>query len=231
MHAEESSGEGALAAKGQGATLRSESPGPPPAETRARSPDGPLLASDRFVAGEVIGRGGTSIVIRAFDTSIQRDVAVKVLAPEAEDGGVEIERFAEEARIAGQLEHPNILPVYEFGLDQRGKRFLCMRLVEGKTLEQALDLAGESRLAPNRLAEFLQIFVKVCDAVSFAHSRGVIHRDLKPTNIMISDFGQVYVLDWGIARLLPPDLERGSSVPPRARDRDGETADLDPRAR
>ncbi len=217
--------DGALAAAVQGATLRSESGSVSIAETRSRSWGGPFLASDRFIEGEVIGRGGTSIVIRAFDTNIQRDVAVKVLAPEAEDGGVELERFAEEARIAGQLEHPNILPVYEFGLDQRGKRFLCMRLVQGKTLEEALNVAGDARLAPNRLAEFLQIFVKVCDAVSFAHSRGVIHRDLKPTNIMISEFGQVYVLDWGIARLLPPDIERGPSVRPRPGDTD--KAELD----
>ena len=225
MRTEESRGDGALAALGQSGTLRSEDSVAGFVETRLKSQGGPYLASDRFVEGEVIGRGGTSIVIRAFDKNILRDVAVKVLAPEAEDGGVELERFAEEARIAGQLEHPNILPVYEFGLDQRGKRFLCMRLVEGKTLEQALDLAGNARFSPGRLAEFLQIFVKVCDAVSFAHSRGVIHRDLKPTNIMISEFGQVYVLDWGIARLLPPDIERGPSVRPRPGD--AERAELD----
>jgi tRNA A-37 threonylcarbamoyl transferase component Bud32 len=225
MRTEESSGDRPLAALGQGATLRSEPSVAGFVETRMKSQGGPYLASDRFVEGEVIGRGGTSIVIRAFDKNILRDVAVKVLAPEAEDGGVELERFAEEARIAGQLEHPNILPVYEFGLDQRGKRFLCMRLVEGKTLEQALDLAGNTRFSPGRLAEFLQIFVKVCDAVSFAHSRGVIHRDLKPTNIMISEFGQVYVLDWGIARLLPPDTDRGPSVRPRPGD--AERAELD----
>jgi tRNA A-37 threonylcarbamoyl transferase component Bud32 len=218
MRTEESMGDELRAPKGHGATLRSESLDLAATETRVRNPGGPLLSSDRFVEGEVIGRGGTSIVIRAFDKNILRDVAVKILAPEAGDGGVELERFAEEARIAGQLEHPNILPVYEFGLDQRGKRYLCMRLVEGKTLEQALNLAGETRFAPQRLAEFLQIFIKVCDAVSFAHSRGVIHRDLKPTNIMISEFGQVYVLDWGIARLLPPDTERGPSVRPRPGD-------------
>jgi serine/threonine-protein kinase len=100
--------------------------------------------------------------------------------------------------------------VYEFGQD-----FLCMLLLEGRTLEEALNLAGEDRIAPNRLAEFLDIFVKVCDAVSFAHSRGVIHRDLKPANIMIGDFGQVYVLDWGIAVPLRPDGDRVTGGPPR----------------
>ena len=105
--------------------------------------------------------------------------------------------------ITGQLEHPNILPVYGYGRDRRGRRFLCMKLVEGNTLDAALSLLGDARLDASRLGEFLQIFVKVCDAVSFAHSRGVIHRDLKPSNIMVSGYGQVYVLDWGIARLLP----------------------------
>jgi eukaryotic-like serine/threonine-protein kinase len=218
VNREESSGDGPRSGFGEGGTLRSESPGTGLTDARGKSQGGPFLANDRFVEKEVIGRGGTSIVVRAFDKNILRDVAVKILAPEFLDGGADLERFAEEARIAGQLEHPNILPVYEFGFDRRGNRFLCMRLVEGKTLEAALDLAGEGRSAASQLGAFLEIFVKVCDAVSFAHSRGVIHRDLKPTNIMISEFGQVYVLDWGIARLLPPAAERGSSVPPRPGD-------------
>ena len=154
MRTEESGVDGTLAAPGQGGTLRSEVSVAGFAETRMKSQGGPYLASDRFVEGEVIGRGGTSIVIRAFDKNILRDVAVKVLAPEAEDGGVELERFAEEARIAGQLEHPNILPVYEFGLDQRGKRFLCMRLVEGKTLEQASIWPGTRGSHPGASPSF-----------------------------------------------------------------------------
>jgi CRP-like cAMP-binding protein len=176
----------------------------------ARSPDapsqGPALETERFIEREVIGRGGSGVVIRAFDKDILRDVAIKILDPELMNDGPEIDRFAEEARITGQLEHPNIVPVYELSFDQRRRRFLSMKLVEGMTLEEALNRLGTARLDPPRLAEFLQVFVKVCDAVSFAHSRGVIHRDLKPTNIMVSDFGQVYVLDWGIARLRPLEL-------------------------
>lgn len=184
-------------------------------QRRAKAAGGRFLESDRFIVHEVIGRGGASVVLRAFDKNIQRDVAVKVLPLDILDCGAEHARFAKEARIAGQLEHPNILPVYEFGLDGQGRRFLCMRLVEGKTLEEALNLAGERRFAPSDLAEFLEIFVKVCDGVSFAHSRGVIHRDLKPSNIMIGDFGQVYVLDWGVARLLPTSPDRGLDIRPR----------------
>jgi hypothetical protein len=179
-------------------------------------PSEPTVESERFVARGVLGRGGSSVVIRAFDRDIRRDVAIKIFAPEFAEGTPEVSRFGEEARIMGQLEHPNIVPVYEFGVDRRGQRFLCMRLVEGRTLEEALYRAGDSRLDPDRIAEFLQVFVKMCDAASFAHSRGIIHRDLKPTNVMISDFGQVYVLDWGIARVVRRQLQPAELDPPGA---------------
>jgi hypothetical protein len=159
------------------------------------------LPASKFVERGLIGHGGSGIVVRAFDTNLLRDVAVKVLNPEFGDGDRESERFVEEARITGQLEHPNVVPVYEFGVQDGGRRYLCMKVVEGENLEDVLGRVGEGRLDADALADFLQVFVKVCEAVSFAHSRGVIHRDLKPRNIMISDFGQVYVVDWGIARL------------------------------
>ncbi|HEY3592742.1 MAG TPA: serine/threonine-protein kinase, partial [Polyangiaceae bacterium] len=128
-----------------------------------------------------------------------RDVAIKVLTPERAGNSSDVDRFVNEARITGQLEHPYIVPIYELGIDGRGQHFLCMRLVAGETLEATLDWAGPGRLEPNMLADLLQIFGKVCDAVSFAHNSGVIHRDLKPSNVMISDYGQVYVVDWGVA--------------------------------
>ncbi|MDP9149289.1 MAG: serine/threonine-protein kinase [Myxococcota bacterium] len=186
---------------------RTEASADAPLESRAAPPADLALDTERFLAGPLIGQGGSSVVIRAFDRDILRDVAVKVLDRELADSS-EFDRFAEEARIHGQLEHPNIAPVYELGLDRRGRRFLCMKLIEGTTLEQTLFRLGESRLEAPELAKLLQVFGKVCDAVAFAHSRGVIHRDLKPTNVMISDFGQVYVLDWGIARLRPPEAGR-----------------------
>ncbi|HXN32016.1 MAG TPA: cyclic nucleotide-binding domain-containing protein, partial [Polyangiaceae bacterium] len=176
---------------------------PPPADASERPCS--LLEADRYTEHEVIGHGGSSIVIRAFDNDILRYVAVKILDPEIANDGSQVDRFAEEARITGQLEHPCVVPVYELGRDRRGRRFLTMKLIEGATLGQTLDQLGDARLEPAHLAELLQVFLKVCDAVSFAHSRGVIHRDLKPNNIMVSDFGQVYVLDWGIARLRPPN--------------------------
>jgi serine/threonine protein kinase len=114
-----------------------------------------------------------------------------------------VNRFIQEARIAGRLEHPHILPVYEFGTDDRGAYYLCMKLVNGETLEDTLNWAGIARLEPDFLSNLLTVFVKVCEAVAFAHSRGILHRDLKPSNVMISDFGQVYVLDWGVAKPTP----------------------------
>jgi serine/threonine-protein kinase len=193
----------------------------PEGSSGASAPQGPTevptLENERFVEREVIGAGGSSIVIRAFDKDILRDVAIKILNPDLVTDGPEVDRFSEEARITGQLEHPNIVPVYELSFDQHGRRFLAMKFIDGDTLEKALCRLGGARLDPARLAELLQVFVKVCDAVSFAHSRGVIHRDLKPLNIMVSGFGQVYVLDWGIARLRPPEPGEQSARPSRVR--------------
>jgi len=159
------------------------------------------LTNSKFVEHELIGKGGSGQVVRVFDKNILRNVAIKVLAPECLDAGREVDRFVAEGRITGQLEHPNIVPVYEFGSQDNGRPYLAMKLVDGETLETVLARVGDARLESDALADFLHIFVKVCEAVAFAHSRGVIHRDLKPSNIMISDFGQVYVVDWGVARL------------------------------
>ena len=186
----------------------------------SRPPSPRFSETERFVEREIIGTGGMGSVIRAYDKDLGRDVAIKVLDPECAQGGVEAERFLEEARITGQLEHPYIVPVYEFGTDQRGARFLCMRLVQGKTLEETLHAAGPARLSPECLGDLLQILVKICDAVSFAHSRGIIHRDLKPSNVMISDFGQVYVMDWGVARSAPRSGEPRSGEPDEAKTSD-----------
>src|SRR2546430_15970271 len=99
-------------------------------------------------------------VIRAFDRALQRDVAIKVLSPEADADEADVSRFVHEARIAGRLEHPHILPVYEFGTDDRGARYLCMKLVDGETLEDTLNWAGPARLEPDCLSNLLHVFVK-----------------------------------------------------------------------
>jgi serine/threonine-protein kinase len=187
----------------------------------ARSPR-PLLDTDRFLVREVIGIGGMGHVVRAWDTELRREVAIKLPAPEHSIDPADIERFVNEARITGQLQHPYIVPVYELGIDRQGTRFLSMRLLAGETLEATLEKAGERRLAPDVLGDLLQVFVKVCDAISFAHSRGIVHRDLKPANVMISDFGQVYVLDWGVALSSPsPSRADEGAEPPSSRDLPG----------
>jgi tRNA A-37 threonylcarbamoyl transferase component Bud32 len=162
--------------------------------------DAPMLDSDRFTVLDKLGEGGSSVVYRGFDREILREVAIKILKPELSEEPVDLRRFTEEARILGGLEHPNIVPIYDYGADKRGQRYLCMKVVAGQSLHEKLLRQGEARLRPENLAELLQILVKVCDAISFAHSRGVIHRDLKPSNVMLSDYGQVYVVDFGVAR-------------------------------
>ena len=162
-----------------------------------------------------IARGGMGSIRKVFDTTLHRTVAMKVLFPEHRQNPSTLERFAEEAQIMGQLEHPNIVPVHDYGEDADGLRYFTMYYVRGDTLTEILQtdtVADGSREAYFKL---LNIFLRVCDAVAFAHSRGVVHRDLKPDNIMVGAFGEVYLMDWGIARLL------GHSFAPAADELDG----------
>ena len=110
--------------------------------------------------------------------------------------------FIAEAQITGQLEHPNIVPVHELAVDEHGVPYFTMKLVQGVSFDKWLrdGVAGRS-VRPSASKQGLEIFTKVCDAVAYAHHRGVIHRDLKPDNIMVAAFGQVYLMDWGLARL------------------------------
>jgi serine/threonine protein kinase len=147
---------------------------------------------DRYEIHEVLGRGGMGAVYRATDRVLQRDVALKVLTIELEAGEV-ARKLEQEARVLAALEHQGIVAIHDAGTLVDGRPFYVMRLVRGRRLdEQALR---ESR------GERLRRFLAVCDAVSFAHSRGVIHRDLKPANIMVGEFGEVLVLDWGVAKV------------------------------
>lgn len=118
----------------------------------------------------------------------------------------EQQRFLQEARVLGQLAHPNIVPVHDVGTDEQGRLFYTMKLVVGVTLHEVigkLKAGDKDTLAKYPLNALLTIFQKVCDAVAFAHSRGIIHRDLKPQNIMVGEFGEVLVMDWGLAKILP----------------------------
>ena len=155
--------------------------------------------------GREIARGGMGAVLDVRDTKLGRSVAMKVLlrANARED---EKQRFIQEARVLGQLAHPNIVPVHDLGTDSEGRHFYTMKLVQGVTLHQILQKLKEGdavTLAKYPLNQLLTVFQKVCDGVAFAHSRGIIHRDLKPQNIMVGEFGEVLVMDWGLAKILP----------------------------
>jgi serine/threonine-protein kinase len=147
-----------------------------------------------YVLGETIGRGGMGSVIAAQDLRIGREVAVKRMATMTPDDE-QLARFLREARIQARLEHPAIVPVHELSVDELGRPFFTMKRITGQTLGQRLA----DGVAQNRL---LRVFVDVCRAIEFAHARGVVHRDLKPPNIMLGDYGETYVIDWGIARVL-----------------------------
>jgi len=154
--------------------------------------------AERYQRLDRLGKGGMGDVQLVKDTRIARDVAMKLLRPQYRDQPGFRERFLFEARLQGQLEHPSIVPVHELGVTADGELYFTMKRIRGVTLAKALlDKAGV--YSRRRL---LTAFSSVCLAVDFAHVRGVVHRDLKPQNIMLGDFGEVYVLDWGIAKLV-----------------------------
>jgi eukaryotic-like serine/threonine-protein kinase len=155
--------------------------------------------TERYSDKGEVARGGMGSIRKVFDDNLQRTVAMKVCFPEHKNDPKIMSRFAEEAQIMGQLEHPNIVPVHDFA-DDDGTKFFTMLYVRGKTLTELLNEATVD--ARENYFRFLNIFLRVCDAVAFAHSRGVVHRDLKPDNIMVGNFGEVYLMDWGIAKLL-----------------------------
>src|SRR5262249_37090806 len=138
-------------------------------------------------------------VLRARDCVLGRDLAVKVLLDRHADRPEVLHRFADEARVAGQLQHPGVPPVYEVGVLPDGRPFIAMKLIQGRTL--AALLADRPSPAQD-LPAFLAVFVRVCQPVAYAHAPGVIHRDLKPLNVMVGAFGEVQVMDWGLAKVL-----------------------------
>ncbi len=160
-----------------------------------------MTASSRFEEKEVLGQGGTSTVCKVRDKLLHRQIARKELKPDTPQ--YNRDRFFEEAKIMASLDHPNIIPVHDIEMDDDGrpKRF-TMKLVEGKTLCDALKAEDPESVIGKNMRHWLNIFLKICDAISFAHSRGVVHCDLKPSNVMVGTHGQVYVVDWGIAHLI-----------------------------
>ena len=170
---------------------------------------------DRYAARGVLGEGGMGEVRLYHDRSIGRDVAMKVLLPSRRDSTPARHRFIREAIVQGQLEHPSIVPVYEIGYTDIGDPYFTMKRVRGETLEEIIGRlgAGEAHtLTTYPRRRLLAALAQACLAVDFAHSRGVVHRDLKPANIMLGPFGELYVLDWGIAQLSGARGQGGQSA-------------------
>ena len=164
-------------------------------------PGAPLAAEQpgRYAIKRTYGVGGQGVVYLAFDSCVGREVALKVLSARSAQAGSPVEaRFLREARITGQLEHPSIVPVHEVGRRADGSVYYTQKLVRGRTLSEALR---ECKNLAERL-KLLGHFVDVCQAVAYAHGRGVVHRDLKPANVMVGEFGVTVLLDWGLAKML-----------------------------
>jgi Flp pilus assembly protein TadD len=204
---------------------------PPPTAAMPFSAAWPDRLLDRATAGrnllyEEIGHGGMGVVLRGRDPDLGRDLAVKLLLPQHQgDAGLE-RRFVEEAQIAGQLQHPGVVPIYELGRFMDQRPYFTMKLIKGRTLAELL--AGRPDPG-HELPRYLGIFEQVCQAVAYAHSKGVIHRDLKPSNIMVGAFGEVQVMDWGLAKVLvriePDDPEQSTAGRPIRTIRSGSTVD------
>jgi serine/threonine protein kinase len=162
--------------------------------------DAPDLAGTRYRLVDKLGEGGMGAVYRVQDTALERQVALKVLNPTGASREMAA-RLSREAKIIAQLEHPGIVPVHDVGTLADGRVFYTMKLVQGKRLDRH---PSELASLPGRL----RVFQKICGAVAFAHAHGVLHRDLKPENIMVGPFGEVLVMDWGLAKMLrSPDAD------------------------
>jgi serine/threonine protein kinase len=180
-------------------------PGAPPLTATASVP--PLclhIAPPGYELLDTVGEGGMGIVYRARDLAMDREVAIKILQDKYAPDSTIAARFVEEAKITGQLQHPGIPPVYHVGTLPDGRPFLAMKLIKGQTLDHLLK--------NQKPVAYLPIFEAICHAVGYAHAHNVIHRDLKPGNIMVGAFGEVQVMDWGLAKV----LTSGAASTPRA---------------
>ena len=170
--------------------------------------DTPPPTPEGYELLEEVGSGGMGVVYRAREIALDRDVAVKFLQGRYSAHSPSARRFLDEARITGQLQHPAIPPIHHIGTLPDGRPFLVMKLIKGDTLAQLLeDDQDKPGCSPDNRARLVPVFAQVCQAVAYAHARKVIHRDLKPANVMVGAFGEVQVMDWGLAKVLTDQPE------------------------
>jgi serine/threonine protein kinase len=163
-----------------------------------------------FIEGE-IAHGGVGIVLRAHDAAFQRSLAVKVLLTQHRGRPDIAQRFLEEAQVMGQLQHPGIPPVYDLGELPDGRPYFALKLINGQTLAALLK---DRQQPTDDLPRLLAIFGQVCQTIAYAHSRGILHRDLKPSNTMVGAFGEVQVMDWGLAKVLGSARKSATAIQP-----------------
>jgi len=182
-----------------------------------RTGDGATLVSmarPRFETRRSLGQGGIGEVVAAMDQDIGREVAIKRLRGDVQ-GAAAVARFVDEIRTVGALEHPNIVPIHDVGVDDDGSLYFVMRCVQGETLESVIErLAAGDPLAHAQWTHErrVHVFRQLLDAVAFAHERGYVHRDIKPANIMVGHWGEVFLMDWGIAKPVgAPDVPSPST--------------------
>jgi eukaryotic-like serine/threonine-protein kinase len=183
----------------------------------AKSPGERLDVEGRVAAG---GMGAIDV---AVDRALDRRLALKTLHPHLLPNDSAVKMFFREARLTALLDHPHIVPIYDIGVRDGENLYFAMKLVEGQSLAALIRTLPHGPLDVATLFEILEIVIKVCDALAFAHSRGVIHCDIKPSNVMVGEFGQVYLMDWGIARLASSEASP-SSARTRGEGRTGESA-------
>ncbi len=192
-------------------TMRVETARDPVSAMRRDAEEGLLpgtVVAGRYLLKGELGRGGMGIVYKAFDRKLERRVALKVLRKALLLDADHLERFEAEAKVTARLQHPAILPLYEVGLDE-GRMFYTMKIVEGRCLVDLAEqgwreeaLGTESPAERWSLNRALSVVGQVCRAVAYAHGHGVLHRDLKPGNVMVGRYGEVHVLDWGLAKVI-----------------------------
>ena len=157
---------------------------------------------ERYASGKLLGEGGVGEVVRAMDNDIARPVAIKRIRAEVKSPAMLL-RFVEEIRTIGQLEHANIVPIHDVGIDEQGEYFFVMKYVEGETIEDIIThlAAGDPAYhAKYPVEQRVRIFMGVLEAMAHAHAKGFVHRDIKPANVMVGEHGQVMVMDWGLAK-------------------------------